>query len=262
MREFFGIGGYEREVEGYLSWQHLLFVSAFIAVMIAAAIYFGRKYRHSDEKKKNKVLIVCSVILVSVEIFKYIFFTIAHDNPGYIVRNLPLFFCSLQTVVIPIAAFSKGRLREAALDFIFVFGILGAFFGTYFAGNNYGSYPVVCIDNTVSAITHTVAGFASLYIVISGMQSMKKRNISLNIAILTAFSVIAYIVGALIPYNYMFLFSHDGTPYQIFYDLVNGNKVLYPIIVVVLFYLYILVFYLVYVLIEKKLAKKKSNLNN
>jgi uncharacterized membrane protein YwaF len=175
---------------------------------------------------------------------------------------LLLFFCSLQTVVIPIAAFSKGRLREAALDFIFVFGILGAFFGTYFAGNNYSSYPVVCIDNTVSAITHTVAGFASLYIVISGMQSMKKRNISLNIAILTAFSVIAYIVGALIPYNYMFLFSHDGTPYQIFYDLVNGNKVLYPIIVVVLFYLYILVFYLVYVLIEKKLAKKKLNLNN
>ena len=259
IKEFFGIGGYQREPEGYLSWHHLLFVTSFIAVMIAAAIFFGRRYRNSDEKIKNRVLIVCTALLWSLEIFKSLFFSIAFDNPTYILKNLPLFFCSLQTIAIPIAAFARGIVKDTALDFIFVFGVLGAFFGTYFAGNNFGSYPVVCVDNTISVLTHTIAGFASLFIVISGMQRMKKRNILPNLAMITSFAIIAYIVGVLVPYNYMFLFSHDGTPYEMFYNLVNGNKVLYPMVVVALFYFYILVFYGVYFLITKQIEKRKSN---
>jgi len=35
-------------------------------------------------------------------------------------------------------------------------------------------------DNIISGITHTIAGFASLYIVICGMESMKKRNIPIK----------------------------------------------------------------------------------
>ena len=44
----------------------------------------------------------------------------------------------------------------------------------------------------------------------------------------------------------MFLMNHDGTPYQIFYDLVGGHKVLYPLIVVGLFVVYIVAFYDIY----------------
>ena len=43
MREFFGFGGYMREAEGFLSWQHLLFVSALMAAMIVLAVVIGRK---------------------------------------------------------------------------------------------------------------------------------------------------------------------------------------------------------------------------
>ena len=40
----------------------------------------------------------------------------------------------------------------------------------------------------------------------------------------------------------MFIVRGDGTPYDIFYNLVNGNKILYPTIVLGLFVIYILVF--------------------
>ena len=43
MKEFFGIGGYERPAEGFLSWQHLLFVSILMAVMIGLAVFFRLK---------------------------------------------------------------------------------------------------------------------------------------------------------------------------------------------------------------------------
>ena len=44
----------------------------------------------------------------------------------------------------------------------------------------------------------------------------------------------------------------DGTPYDIFYNLVNGNQVLYPLIVVLLFFIYISLFYVIFIKITNK----------
>ena len=84
------------------------------------------------------------------------------------------------------------------------------------------------------------------------MTSMKKENIIITFAILLSFCILAYIANIILDYNYMFLMRDDGTPYSIFYNLVNGNKVLYPLIVVILFLLYITGFYQVYYLLKNK----------
>ena len=99
-------------------------------------------------------------------------------------------------------------------------------------------------------------GFISL-MKITNLFSMKKENIGISFGILCGFCVAAYVADILIPYNYMFLMRGDGTPYDIFYNLVKGNKVLYPLIVVLLFLLYISCFYAVFFLIKKHRAKKK-----
>ena len=84
------------------------------------------------------------------------------------------------------------------------------------------------------------------------MKSMKKKNMWITFSILIGFCITAYVVNILIDYNYMFLMNHDGTPYQMFYDLVGGHPVLYPMIVVVLFLAYILAYYGIYFLVTKK----------
>ena len=81
---------------------------------------------------------------------------------------------------------------------------------------------------------------------------MKKENIWILFAILGTFIVLAFIANAVIPYNYMFLRSDDGTPYFIVTKIVKGNKVLYPIGVILLFVIYVMVFYGIYYLITKK----------
>ena len=169
--------------------------------------------------------------------------------------ELPLFLCSIHLITMPLAAFSKGRVKEASLDFVLIFGLVSAVLGTYGAGNNYACYPVLSFDNVVSGITHSLSGFASLYIAISGMTSLKKRNIPITLSILFGFCISAGIVNKLIDYNYMFLVRGDGTPYDIFYNLVGGHPILYPLCVILLFVVYIAVFYLTYYLIKKK----KSN---
>lgn len=258
IKEFFGFGGYEREPEGYFSWQHLLFVTTLMIIMVTLAVYLGRKNRGKDDVAKNKVLIWAAILIDSFEIFKIVMMCVRSSNPMGWIHDLPLFLCSIQLMTIPLAAFSKGRIKEASLDFVFIFGILGAVLGTYLAGNNYGTYPVLSMDNVISGITHSISGFASLYIVISGMQSMKKKNIPITLGILTTFCVLAYITNHIIDYNYMFLMAGDGTPYDILYNLVGGNPVIYPILVVALFFLYIFAFYKVFFLVSSKASRKEA----
>ena len=255
MKEFFGFGGYTREPEGYMSWQHLLFVTSLMLVMIGTAILLGRRYATREEKDKNKVLVWSAFLVDGLEIFKITICGLRSDDPLFWTSLLPLFLCSIQLITIPLAAFSTGRVREAALDFVFIFGILGAVLGTYAAGQNYAAYPVLGFDNMISGITHSIAGFCSLYIAISGLVSMKKKNIYITFAILGFFCVAAYITNVLIDYNYMFLMRGDGTPYDIFYNMVGGHPVFYPLIVVVLFLLYITAFYQVFYIIQKKRKK-------
>lgn len=251
MKEFFGIGGFTREPEGAWSWQHILFVSLMLVAMIALAVFLGLKNREKELKTKNKVLIWAAILIDGFELMKIIVNCI---DGGFdaMRRMLPLFLCSIQLITIPLAAFSKGRLKEASLDFVMTFGILGAIFGTVGATQNYNAYPVLSMPNVVSAITHCISGFASLYIILSKMDSMQKKNIPFTLAILTGFCIAALIANLALDYNYMFLMNHDGTPYVIFWNLVGGNRVLYAICVVLLFFIYIILFYQIYFWIKHK----------
>ena len=243
MKEFFGFGGYTRTPEGFLSWQHLTFVGILLTVMVVLAVVLGKINRNKTLEEKNSVLIWSAILIDAFEIFKIVLVCIRGQSAHYILYNLPLFLCSLQLIALPLAAFSKGKIKEAATDFVCIFGILGAVFGTIGAGQNYNAYPVLAFDNVVSGITHSISGFASLYIIFVRLASLKRKNIGITFAILLFFCVAAYIANLLIPYNYMFLMAGDGTPYDILYNLVGGSRILYPLGVVLLFVIYIFIFY-------------------
>ena len=256
MKEFLGIGGYTREPEGYLSPQHLVFVSCLVLSMIALAIWIGLRNRQKSERDKNRALVVAAILIDAIEIFKIAVMLYRSDDPTSWQNHLPLFLCSIQLITIPLAAFSKGRLREAALDFVLIFGLLGASLGTVGAGQNYNAYPVLSLDNVASGVTHCISGFASLYIGLSGLASMKKRNVWIAFAILGAFCVPAYLCNITMDTNYMFLMRGDGTPYDILYNLLGGSPVLYPIAVIALFLIYIITFYGALFLIRRKKSPK------
>ena len=257
MKEFLGIGGYTREPEGYLSPQHLIFVSCLILSMIALAILLGLRNKGRGDAEKNRTLIITAILMDAIEIFKIAVMLYRSDTPSTAWHNLlPLFLCSIQLITIPLAAFAKGRLREAALDFVLIFGLLGGLLGTVGAAQNYGCYPVMSIDNVASGVTHCISAFASLYIGLSGLASLKKRNVWITYLILGIFCVPAYLTNIAWGTNYMFLMQGDGTPYDILYNLLGGSPILYPVAVIGLFILYITAFYGVFFLIDRKRSKK------
>ena len=260
MKEFFGFGGYQRTPEGYLSWQHLTFVTSLMVIMTVLAIFLGRHNRSKSLEQKNRVMIWAAILIDGIELFKIVMMCFTTGDAMHWLNNLPLFLCSIQLITIPLAAFSKGRVQEAALDFVCIFGLLGAVLGTYGAGQNYACYPVLSLDNVASGLTHAISGFSALYILITGMAGMKKKNIPITFAILLFFCVAAYIANICLDYNYMFLMAGDGTPYDIAYNLVGGHKVAYPLIVVGLFLVYIVVYELGYHLATRKKTAEKEKM--
>ena len=81
----------------------------------------------------------------------------------------------------------------------------------------------------------------------------------ITLGILTTFCVLAYITNHIIDYNYMFLMRGDGTPYDIIFNIVGGNPVIYPLTVVGLFFVYILSFYKIFFLVSSKASRKEAS---
>ena len=260
MRDFFGFGTgeypYGRPADGAWSLQHIVMVTTFVVLAIALSIVLGRCNRHKDERTKNKVIIWAAILIDSFEIAKIIIGSVG--NPSYWRICLPLFLCSIQLIVIPLAAFCKGRLREAALDFVLIFGPLGGILGTVGATQNYTIYPAFSWPNFVSATTHCIALFTAIYIAITGMAYMKKKNMSIVFGILGFFVVAALIANRVLDYNYMFLVRSDGTPYEIIYQMVNGNPILYPTLIVLIFVVYIFAFAGIFNRVKSKSVKNVS----
>ena len=155
------------------SGNHFILI-AISALLIAVLFLYVRK---KDFRFLVSILFYGGMVSEIIKIFYYSY-TNEELYGGILPKtDLPFHLCSIQLIAIPMAAFCKGRVREACLDFVLTFGILGAVFGTVGAVQNYAAYPVLSMDNVVSGITHSISGFASLYIAISGMTSMKEKNI-------------------------------------------------------------------------------------
>ena len=257
IKEYFGIGGYQRTPEGAYSWQHLTFVGLLLVSMVVLAVWLGTRNKKRDTATQTRVMIWATILIDGLELIKI---ALACYNskvvgaPWYegILYNLPLFLCSIQLITIPMAAFCKGRLKDAAADFVALFGLLGAIAGTIGAAQNYGCYPVLGFDNMVSGFTHSISGFASLYVLITGMARLERKNIPLCVGLLLGFCGAAFIANVTLDYNYMFLRAGDGTPYDIAYNLVGGNPVAYPLLVIGLFFVFAAGFYGVTHLVRRK----------
>lgn len=257
LKDFFGFT-HDREPEGFLSWQHIVFVTLWIAIAVFLAVIIGRRMKDRPQKDKIKVLKITAIVMDSIEILKIINNMIVDKNALSFLGSLPLFLCSIILITLPVAAFSHGRLQEAGMDFVFIFGVLCMIAGTYLAANIFGPNPIIYYYSLNSATTHCISGFASLYITFSGLVTMKKKNLWITAMILLAFEALALIANAALyntdfQHNYMFFLDSAGTPFSIFETISGGSQVIYTALMMLVYFAYLAAFICIYLLITKKM---------
>jgi len=254
--EFFS-WNFTRSPEGLFSWQHLLLVTTVFFIAVFLAVRLSWRNAGADRATKMKIVVVAAIVLDGLELIKLVNYCILTDGLRILLNYLPLFLCSIPLIVLPMAAFTKGRLQQAALDFVMMFGLLGAVLGTYLAGNIYSIFPVLHFDPMISLATHMTSGFSALYIGLSGLGTMEKKNRMSGVLILGGFMALAFVidqVGKVAHFqdNYMFLSRADGTPFMILENLFGSGTALYSISVALTMWAYMGAFYLVAELLARR----------
>ena len=254
-----------REPAGLFSLAHILTVTLTLAFFLTLAVFLAKKFK-GDSKKQNLVLLISGIAIVAVQLSKNIWLLCETDNiVDCIVGNWPLYFCDVPIYIIPLAALTKGRFKQWCIDFMAICGLLMGFMGNYFAGNLYPSHAIVSFSVFNALLNHSISAFVALFIWVSGLNKMEKRDIPFVIGILFTFMTIALTVDYISipikgsPRNFMFFFHGDGTPFTLFHDLVHGIKPLYQIIIYILQCGYMALFYVVYYAIIKGINKRKEN---
>ncbi|HAQ56617.1 MAG TPA: hypothetical protein DCR44_04380 [Acholeplasmatales bacterium] len=258
VKEFFS-WNFTRLPEGLFSWQHLLMVTTVFFIAVFLAVRLSRKTAGADRAAKMKVVIIAAIVLDGLELIKLVNYCILTNSFRILLNYLPLFLCSIPLIVLPIAAFAKGRLQQASLDFVMMFGLLGAVLGTYLAGNIYSIFPVLHFDPMISLATHMTSGFSALYIGLSGLGTMEKKNRGIGVLILGVFMALAFVIDqigkvAQFQDNYMFLSRADGTPFMILENIFGSGTALYSISVALTMWAYMGAFYLVAELLARRHA--------
>ena len=254
-----------REPAGLFSFQHLFTVTLALAIFITTAVILGKKSK-GNLKKQNQVLLITGIAIIVIQLSKNIYLLIETDNPlDCLIGNLPLYFCDIPIYMILVAALTKGRFKEGCLDFLAICGLLMGFMGNYFAGNLYPSHAIISFLTLNALFNHCLSAFAAIFIWVTGMNTMKKGNIVISVGILFSFMTLALTVDYIAlgvtgtPRNFMFFFHGDGTPFTLFHDLVQGNKIAYQVIIYVLQCGYMFAFYGVYYAIMRALEKRKKD---
>lgn len=248
----------DRPPAGLFSWSHLLSVTIILAGLVILAYFLAKKYR-GNPKGQRKVLIASSIAIIGLYIMKLVFLLLTTDDVGNtLLENIPLFFCDVIIFVVPISAFARGRVQDICLDFIAICGFLMGFMGNYFAENIYGGHPAFCYLSLISAFDHAIAASVALFVFESKLNKMEKRNIPFVIGILVVLMTVALVVDYTTGKNYMFLLGGEGTPFDLFLNMVGGNLIAYQIIIYILQCGYIGLFYVVYYLVIKLINKKKK----
>ena len=248
-----------RTGDALFSIPHLLSVTLTLAVFFGLAVFLAKKFK-DNPKAQTITLLVAGIAIVSVQIAKIAYLEAnSTDFWECLIGNAPLYLCDMAIFIIPLSAITRGRFREWCYDFVAIWGILMAFFGTYLAGNIYPAHAAISWGAINSLLNHAISGFAGLFIFVSGLNKMEKRNIPFVVGILVVFMTTALIIDYVDNHNFMFFFHGDGTPFTFFDQYLSfGLKPIYQVWIYVLQCGYMVGFYFTYYGIRSLVVKHKE----
>ncbi len=249
-----------RKPAGLFSFDHIFSVTLTLALFLALAVFLGIRFKN-NEKRKNLVLLIAAIAIVTLQVAKITYLLIMTDNiVDCLIGNAPLYFCDIMIFVIPLAALTKGRFRDCCLDFTAICGLLMGFMGNYFAGNLYPYHAVISWSALNALLNHSISAFASMFVWFASMNKMEKKNIPFTIGILFSFMTTALIMAYAFGKNFMFFFNGDGTPFTLFDEYLSfGVKPIYQLWIYILQCGYMGIFYAIYYPVAKKVHEKKEN---
>ncbi|MCL1916971.1 MAG: YwaF family protein [Peptococcaceae bacterium] len=196
-------------METIFSQKHLIgliWVALLVTLMLMGSLLLGRRIG------TGTVLRVAAVVFVSLEIAKFIALGENID-----ISYFPLQFCSLMLYAYPVAAFARGKVKQAVLPFAYVAGLMAGVIALLMPTNILGDPGTGWLspDNfypTLSFVYHGFMIYFSLYLVLSKEYSPRWRHIGNVTGLSLVFSWLAIGMNAIYDTDLMMLNHGEGNP--------------------------------------------------
>lgn len=122
-------------------WYHLMCLGIIIALSIGLSFAF----RHASDKKIRIFLLITSIIMILLEIYKQFIFSYDIENNkivwDYEWYAFPFQFCSTPMYIALIASLiKKGKVQDCLYSFLATFGLFAGALVMFYPGNVFMSY--------------------------------------------------------------------------------------------------------------------------
>lgn len=208
---------------GLFSFEHFLMIVLCLLVLSFLII----KTFKNRINNPNKVVKIVSIIVLIMEISKVIWGTEVGRYANWY-NYLPLWFCSLFIPLSLLAGFTKGKLQQLSLTFLFYGGIVGGVAYLIFPTTSIGRYPIFHFITFHSMFYHMIMIYMGFFVVYYKLITPHIRDLRGYVLITSIFCVISYIVNYYLGTNYMFLTNYSNNP--ILEILYYHTGKLYPLI--------------------------------
>lgn len=263
-----------RVVEPLFSQTQIFAITFAVVHLFGLAIYLGNKYKNNTIAV-NKIMKITAFIMIFLYVIEVMDSFVVHAIQGkldfskqegvrllfsLIVNNVPLYLCDVAIWAIPIIAFSKGKVRTVASDFMGAWGIPMGVIGTYLAGNIFGIVPVFSFDGLLAIFIHVIPAAFAIFLYMTKTATIDRKNMLLsNVCFVIYLGLVlgyCHLFHPMFGTNFMFFFQGDGTPFDLFRPYVSLP--VYQIIVFALYLAYFVLFYIVFNFVKKKVTKNRQ----
>ncbi len=192
----YGFFDYKGDIEGYNGQDmfgpaHICGMVAAFALLIALCILC----RRISVRRVDVILKVLSIVVVVTEIAKISWETYHDIKAGgsfNFAGLLPVYVCSLFIYAMLMAAWTRGRVREAALSFLTTLGIFAGLTNFIYL-NMLRLYPFFTYATFNSFIYHFLMVFVGIFLVSTGYYRPSLRSVGYSMAY---FAVAAVVISA------------------------------------------------------------------
>lgn len=174
-------------------WFHLLW----IAIIIAISVLLCSKFKDSDDKIFRKIVLITWIVMVVLEIYKQLIFSLSHNGEvftwDYQWYAFPFQFCSSPLYGLPFIAFlPSGRVRDAFISFFAYFSL--------FAGVAVFLYPNDVFISTIginiqTMVHHGAQIFIGVFLIARNRKSLTHKFFLSGVTVFAAFVIVAMILN-------------------------------------------------------------------
>ena len=190
---------------GAFKWQHFLIMGIFVVALIVA-IFFSRKL---NQNQTRKIMLIIAITVTVMEIIKIILRLVKRSNiDGF----LPLYFCSLFIYCLWLTFCKNHFLKTMGYSFIIFGGIIGALMNTLLPTTSLMMYPAWHPSTIHSFFYHWLMLYTAILIIMKKLYIPKAKHFLHYFVLMTAFSVVAFIINLFCGSNMMFLGNPYGLP--------------------------------------------------